>query len=803
MRVVLSWLREFCPTDLDADELAELITRQGVKVEEVLRPWDGVRGVVIARVLSVDGPPRLGQALRRDRRRRDRGAGRRAGVRNFAAGDLVPWAKPGAQVPVLPEPLAPRKLRGVMSNGMLCSPRELAVADVHTGILVLNREDVRVGEDFRAAFGLDDAVLDIEVEPNRPDFLSVFGVAREVAAATGVPLVGPDLTLEEAGEAAADVATVRLEALDACPRYLARVIRGVDAHGDSPLRVQARLSASGMRPVSNVVDATNYTMLELGQPLHAFDMDLLAGPGIVVRRAGQGERLTTLDDVERELSDDDLLICDLEKPVALGGVMGGASSEVSDETTNVLLESAYFTRTGVLRTARRLDLHSEASHRFERGSDPEGLERAATRCAKLIVEWAGGTVAHGVAEDGEASVRRWVAMRPARATMLLDDEVTGSDAREVFDRLGLAHRGDDASIEVEVPGYRVDIEREVDLIEEVARVRGYDRIGSTVPSAGQAGGVPASYAFRNRLRDVLVRAGLREVSLLSFASGDDLALTGDLDAIPVANPLQADEGFLRTRLTPGLLHAVARNQARGSVTTAIFETGTVFGWRDPVEERAAVAFALAGPAGRGWAAERRAFDVLDAKGVLETLMGEAGVPSWSLGDPLDPPFHPGRSASVLVGDAVAGMIGELLPRAAAAFDIEGRVSVGELDVAALLGGDGQGVRGARRSPVPAGPARPRLRRAGGTSCGRDPGRARGGRRRSLGDCVLFDVFRGGSLPEGTKSLAFAAGPPRARPDAHGRGGRPGRRADRRPTARRARRRAPHRLARVARLRPCG
>jgi phenylalanyl-tRNA synthetase beta chain len=754
VRIVLSWLREFCPTDLDADELAELITRQGVKVEEVLRPWDGVQGVVVARVVSVEDHPdsdKLCVATVDD------GTGEQvvcAGVRNFAAGDLVPWAKPGARVPVLPEPLAPRKLRGVMSNGMLCSPRELEVADVHTGILVLNREDVRVGDDFRAAFGLDDAVLDIEVEPNRPDFLSVFGVAREVAAATGVPLIDPDLSLEESEEDAAALATVRIEATDACPRYLARVIRGVDAHGDSPLRVQARLSASGMRPVSNVVDATNYTMLELGQPLHGFDMDLLAGPGIVVRRAGDGERLTTLDDVERELSDEDLLICDVEKPVALGGVMGGASSEVSDETTNVLLESAYFTRTGILRTARRLDLHSEASHRFERGSDPEGLERAATRCAKLIVDWAGGSVARGVAGDGEPPTRRWVSMRPARATMLLDDEVTANDAREVFDRLGMTHRGNDDVLEVEVPGYRVDVEREVDLIEEVARVRGYERIGSTVPSAGQAGGVPPSYAFRDRLRDVLVRAGVREVRLLSFASGDDLAFAGDLDAVPVANPLQADEGFLRTRLTPGLLHAVARNQARGSETIAVFEAGTVFRMGDPVEERSSVAFALAGPAGRGWASERRELDVLDAKGVLETVMGEAGVASWSLGDVLAPPFHPGRSATILVGDAVAGTFGELLPRAAAAFDIEGRVSVGELDVAALLGGTGKEflVRDVPRfppvrrdlafvvpEPTPAGEVQRALEEAAGEL---------------LGECVLFDVFRGGSLPEGAKSLAF-------------------------------------------------
>ena len=273
---------------------------------------------------------------------------------------------------------------------MLCSPRELNIADVHEGILVLNDEPVEMGQDFKAAFGLDDAVLDIEVEPNRPDFLSVFGVAREVSAATGVPLIEPAIDLEETEEEASSIATVRIEAAEACPRYVARIIRGVDASGDSPLRVQARLTASGMRPVSAVVDATNYTMLELGQPLHGFDMDRLAGPGIVVRHATEGERITTLDDVERTLTPEDLLICDLEKPVAIGGVMGGATSEVSEATTQVLLESAYFTRTGVLRSARRLDLHSEAAHRFERGTDPEGLERAAARCAGLIAAWAGG-----------------------------------------------------------------------------------------------------------------------------------------------------------------------------------------------------------------------------------------------------------------------------------------------------------------------------------------------------------------------------------------------------------------------------
>ena len=756
MRIVLSWLREFVPTELSAEDLAELITRQGVKVEEVLRPWAGLDGVVVARVNEVADHPGSDKLCVA---RVDDGTGEQvvcAGVRNFAAGDLVPWAKPGSRVPLLPDPLGPRKLRGVVSNGMLCSPRELNIADVHLGILVLDpREGLRVGDDVKSALGLDDAVLDIEVEPNRPDFLSVFGVAREVAAGTGVQLRAPDLELEESDEEAASVASIRLDAPEGCPDYLARIIRGVDATGVSPLKVQARLTASGMRPVSNVVDATNYAMLELGQPLHAFDMDRLTGPGIVVRYARDGERLVTLDDVERTLTSEDLLICDLERPVALAGVMGGATSEVSEETRDILLESAYFTRTGVLRTARRLDLHSEASHRFERGADPEGLERAAARCAHLITAWAGGRLLGGVAQSGSAPDRSRVAMRPSRASMLLDYEVTAADAGDVFDRLGMAHRPQDDRIEVEIPGYRVDIDREVDLIEEVARMQGYDRIGSAVPSAGQAGGVPVPYAFRARVRDALVRAGLREVSLLSFASAEDLALTGDADAIAVANPLQADEGYLRTRLTPGLLHAVARNQSHGAASVALFETGTVFRLGDPVEERPKVALALAGSAGEGWAAPGRAFDVLDAKGILEALMDEVGVLDWRLGDPIAGPFHPGRSAAVVVDGERAGIVGELLPRVAESLELTGRVAVAELEVGALLAATRKEfvVQEPPRFPpvrrdlafvvpedAPAGEVQAILEEAAGEL---------------LDTCLLFDVFRGGSLPVGTKSLAYA------------------------------------------------
>ncbi|MCI4355146.1 MAG: phenylalanine--tRNA ligase subunit beta, partial [Thermoplasmata archaeon] len=494
--------------------------------------------------------------------------------------------------------------------------------------------------------------------------------------------------------------------------------------------------------------------LELGQPLHAFDLERLAGPGNVVRYAREGERLTTHDDVERTLTTEDLLICDAQGPVAIAGVMGGGTSEVSEGTTGILLESAYFTRTGVLRTARRLRLDTEASHRFERGTDPEGLERGAARCAGLIVAWSGGGVLRGVARDGGTPPRRWVSMRPARATHLLGYEVAADDSVAVFDRLGLAHREAGDRIEVEVPGYRVDIDREVDLIEEVARMQGYDRIGSSVPSAGRAGGLPPGYAFRARVRDALVRAGLREVSLLSFASAEDLALTGDADAIPIANPLAAEDGFLRTRLTPGLLRALSENQRRGSETVAIFEIGTVFRAGDPVQERPKVALLLNGPAGRGWSSDGRRLDVLDAKGVLEALMAEVGVLDWSLGDPVGEPFHPGRSAAVLVEGERAGVLGELHPRLAARLELEGRIAVAELEVEALMAATQKEFvfKDVPRLP----PVRrdlafivPEDAHAGDVQAALEDAAGE-----LLSTCELFDVFRGAPVPEGAKSLAF-------------------------------------------------
>jgi phenylalanyl-tRNA synthetase beta chain len=755
VRIVLSWLRELAPTDLGADEVAALLTSRGAEVERVDRPWDGLRGVIAARVIEVrdhPGSERLCLA------RVQTGSGEQevvVGVRNMGPGDVVPLAPPGARVPTRPEPLSALKILGVVSNGMLCAPDELGVSPAHDGILVLP-DGIDPGTDLKRLFGLDDAVLEIEVTPNRPDFLSVIGIAREVAAATGVPLSPPDTSVEEADEQAEAVASVRIEDLDRCPRYLARILRGV-ADVPAPIAAQARLTAAGMRPISAAVDATNYAMLEVGQPLHPFDLARLAGPGIVVRLARRGERMVTLDGVERTFTPDDLLIADLERPVAVGGVMGGAVAEVSSSTAEILLESATFERGGIQRARRRLDLSTEASTRFERGVDPEAAPEGADRACHLMQLWMGATVLAGRIESGSAPSRRHVGIRPARASLVIGHAVSAGDVVDAFDRLGLPNSVVDDAIEVEVPGYRVDLEREVDLIEEVARVQGYERIGSSLPPVRQAGGVPPAYAFGNRVRRRLQAAGLRETRPVPFASEADVVMFLPGPApVRVSNPLDADVAFLRTSLLPGLLEALRRNVRRHVSGAALFEVGRVFALIDgrPLE-RARAGLAMTGPVPQGWSAPARSFDVFDAKGAVEALLAGLGVSGWSLGDTPGAPFHPGRSATVLVDGRRAGSFGELHPSAVQRFDLGDRVAVAELDVEELMAASSPVARveePTRFPPIrrdlafvvdealPAEELRGAIVRAGGSLLER---------------CALFDVHLGPPIPAGRKSLAFS------------------------------------------------
>ncbi len=758
MKVVLSWLRELCPVDLSAESLGELLSAKGMHAESIERPWQGLEGVVVGRVLEVADHPDSDRLclVRID----VAGAERHvvAGVRNMRAGDLVPYAGPGSRVPALAEPLEVRSLRGERSEGMLCSARELGLSGDHSGILILPG-DVLPGADVKATFGLDDAVLDLEIEANRPDELSMIGVAREVSAATGVAWTRPDSSVTEATDPAEGAAAVRVLDSDRCPRFVGRVVVDVTT-GPSPIAVQARLTAAGMRPVSSVVDATNYAMLELGQPMHPYDLDRLAGRGVIVRRAAEGERLVTLDDVERTLSAEDLVIADDDGAVGIAGVMGSAGTEVSASTREVLLESAFFTPRFVMRTSRRLLLQTEASTRFSRGADPEAPGPAAARAARLMLEWGSGTVLRGEIELGRAPVRRRLALRPARASLLLGYPVGEADAVEALGRLEIIAEPSGGELSVEVPSHRPDLEVEADLIEEIVRAQGYDRMPSRLPGIQRAGGMVAAFADRARTREALVRAGLREALSLSFASAADLGLMGDAKAVRVANPPAADEPFLRMSLIPNLLKALARNLSRGRRGAALFEVGHVFrisstGGEPPVDEKEAVAGAMTGPAGVGLHAPDRELDFLDAKGVVESLLASFGVDDWGLGGPPGPPFHPGRSAIVTIAGVPAGVVGELHPRAAEPFGVPGRVAVFEFDASALAEAR-PAIATYREVPrfppvrrdlafvvpeeTPAGAVRDAILQAGGDL---------------LDTVLLFDAFEGEPIPAGRKNLAFS------------------------------------------------
>jgi phenylalanyl-tRNA synthetase beta chain len=755
VRVPLSWLRELCPTSLSAEEVADLLTNHGVEVDRILRPWDELSGVLVGRVEDVRDHPGADRLCLATVAAGGTSREVVVGVRNMQAGDLVPYAPPGATLPGMADKLERRDIRGVTSEGMLCSPKELAVSADHGGILILD-EELEPGDDLKEALGLDEAVLDVEVFPNRPDLLSITGVAREVAAVTGADLVPPDTTVQEGSERATEAATVEVKDHERCPRYLARVIRGV-RHASAPVRTQIRLAAAGMRPLAAVVDATNYVMLELGQPLHPFDLRRLAGPGIVVRPAEEGERLVTLDGEERALGPDDLMIADVERAVAIAGVMGGGHSEVSQETTDVLIESAHFQPVSVLRTARRLGLRTEASIRFERGADPEAVGPAAARAAALATGWAGGIVLAGAVDVGAVPPRKSVTIRPARATALLGSELSAADVREALARLRLPASEEGDAVVVEVPSARVDLEREVDVIEEVARLSGYDHVPATLPGVSQGGGLTAPQRLGRRLRDLLAGAGLFETRSWSFAPASDLELFPERTGVRVANPVSEDEGHLRSSLLPGLLRAARRNVAHRRPSVRLFEVGATFevGPDGGVVEEERVSVVVTGPAHEEWPGEPREQDFIDVKGVLEHLAAGMGVEAWAIGGPLGRPWHGARSADVQLDGRSIGGLGELHASVAGSFDLSGRVAALEIRMEPLLDAASTlpAFREVSRFPpvhrdvaflvgedVAAGDVRAGLIEAAG---------------QLLDGVLLFDVFEGQPLPAGKKSLAFS------------------------------------------------
>jgi phenylalanyl-tRNA synthetase beta chain len=722
VKVSLNWLRELVDLDgLDGAEVARALTRAGVEVEARTRFGD-FAGVVVAEVRGKRPHPGAAKLTLVDVWDGATVTQVVCGAPNVPeAGALVLWARPGARLPD-GTVLAPKEVRGVVSPGMLCAEDELGLGESHEGIIVLQKSDgLSAGEDAAAALGLPDEIFELSLTPNRPDCLGHLGVAREVGALTGRSLKPrprrATAERQRVDGAASPDGRVVIEDPAGCPRYTALVLDGVTI-APSPIRVRLRLQALGVRAISNVVDVTNLVMLETGQPIHAFDLDRLAGGRIIVRSAKAGERQKTLDDVERVHAVGDVLICDGNSvPCGIGGVMGGGDSEVRPETKRLLVEAAAFDPTRVRRTAKRLGLHTEAAHRFERGVDPNAPPDASLRCAALVEELAGGRVAGplvDVVARPEVLAPRTIRLRPERTQALLvgfdrialdgkaiEPTLGGALApeaqRRALEALGLSVRGADGSaLEVTVPTFRPDLTREVDLVEEIARLVGYDPIPSTLPPLVAAPRPPeARTRLTEAIRRALVGVGLDETLTYAFVAPQAIAALGLADGDrrsrprALANPLREELSVLRTALLPGLVGALGRNLSRGVTDVRLFELATVFLPRDggeapqAPEERTHVAGVLAGTRD-GWLRPEGAppVDFYDMKGVVEELAAAVG---WSLRfEPAREPYlHPGLQATIVVDGERRGVVGELHPAYRERSGIETVAFAFELELAGL------------------------------------------------------------------------------------------------------------------------
>ena len=763
MRVPLSWLADHVDVDVPAATLAEKLTFAGVEIETIHRVGDDLAGILTARVLEVTQHP---DADRLVLVRIDAGGEERlvvCGARNFAPGDVVPWAAPGAKLPGGVE-IGRRKVRGALSDGMLASARELGVFDDHAGILVLP-PDTPVGVDVVEAVELRDTVLDVKTAPNRGDILSMRGIAREVALLLGKELKPLDLTVPEIGPPAGDLASVAVEDAEGCPLYAARVIQGLDAARPSPLWMARRLYLYGQRPLGAVVDVTNYLLLDQGQPLHAFDLDLVPGRRIVVRRAAEGETLRTLDGRDRALTSEDTVITSGAHVVALAGIMGGEDTEVRASTTEVLLESAHFPPASVRRTMRRLGMNTEGGQRWARGVAPSGAEPVCDQAARLMATLAGGTVATGRLRAGPGVGER----EAIRLDWGRSAERLGAPADPEFAAAQLRRYGcrtevvDPRTVLAVPPSWRFDLELWADLEEEVARGWGYDQLPATLPAA-TGGRLTAEQRLRRQARTALAGMGVTEVQTYPFLSQvafDRLELPADdprRRTLRLANPISEEAPELRTTLLPGLAEAAGRNLARGLDGVAVYELGAVFlPVRDGElpDEPLTLGVLLAGqaPAGR-FDDPRRPFDFADAKGVAEGLVAALGVPGVGYRAEEPPPYHPGRCAAVLLEDRPVGLLGQLHPRVAVAWELPAATFAVELELAPLLAAVPRMRPAPTPSPypeltfdvaflVPPGVAESdleaALREAGGDLLTR---------------LTLFDAYEGPPLPPGHRNLAY-------------------------------------------------
>ena len=721
MKVSLKWLREYVDITVPVEDLAARLTASGTEVAGIIRTgkWDRVQ---VGQVVKVEPHPNADRLRLATVTLGPIEKTVVCGAPNLAEGQKIAFAHIGAHLlnghTGEEMELTPAKIRGVVSDGMVCSEKELGLSEEHEGILVLP-EDAPVGAMLSDYLG--DVVLDCDITPNRPDCYSMVGVAREVSILTNTSLKEPDSHYEEAGNPASELATIEVQDPDLCPRYTASIVTGVRI-GPSPAWMQERLHAAGVRAINNVVDITNYVMLETGQPLHAFDYDRLKDHKVIVRRAREGERMTTLDGVERVFTKDNLLITDPDGPVGVGGVIGGANSEVSDSTTTILLESANFHGINIRMTETALRVRTEASARFDKGLHPRSAEVGLRRATKLLVELCGGTAASGIIDVYPTPVDiHPVQLTAKRLTTVLGKTFDEAEVSTLLTVLGCRVQGGWGEVPlspggreperggqagephmlVTPPWWRPDIRIPDDLAEEVARITGYDAL----PTSSLRGAVPhmppdPMRRLREESKDLLAAAGMEEIitySLTSKAALEKVASPGDQPPMKVMNPMSAQQEYLRTSLRPGLFMPLGANERQTVGPLRMFEAGKVYLQQSPLplgeaqgegslpEEREMLAAVIAGPsADPSWQGEPPAAGYFDAKGVVEALLTHLGVDAVYQPSE-DPDLHPGRAAAIVCRGEQIGVVGEVHPEVLTRFDlVSHHVAFFELDVARLL-----------------------------------------------------------------------------------------------------------------------
>ncbi len=787
MNISVDWLREYVDFNIPTHELAERLTMGGLEVEDVEHIGSDFEGVLVGEVLAVNEHPNADRlSICRVDVGDDAPLSIVCGAPNVAAGQKVPVATVGTTLtaPARDGDDAPRsmkikraKIRGAESNGMICSESELGISDNHEGIMVLD-DAATPGTPFERylrerGVPSSDAVLDIAITPNRPDATSHFGVARDVAALTGASFARPNVALPPTTPSSHEGISIDIQAPDMCRRYVGLVVRGVEV-AESPQWLQQRLSAIGLRPRNNVVDVTNFVMYECGQPLHAFDLDRLAGPAIEVRASKGGEQFVTLDDREHTLPEGTLLICDAEKPVALAGVMGGQNSEVSDTTTDILIESAYFDPTTVRRAAKKLSIQTDSSYRFERGVDAGGQLWAAARAAQLIVELAGGTVAERAIDVHPNPVpTRSLRVRPARVNSILGIEIDRDEMSRLLTSIGFdVNETSEGELECVVPSFRPDVEREIDVIEEIARLYGYDRIPEPVQSNVSNVVVrrEPSDELRRLVRDRLAGVGFHELhtnSMLRVETAErfhapPLARGTTNGIVETLNPISREMAALRPSLLPGVLQVMGFNQNHGQSGLTFFEFGHVFARGESprnvlpaYRERDHLLIAATGAyVADGWSTDEREADIFDIRGVVELLLEVLDV------EPVEfVPVHDSTALSTyhieLRRDSdVIGIIGRLSDDVAGTYDIDTPVFFAEIEWEALadLAKTDRRFESVSRYPVVERDIAIVVTRDRAASDLEELIRREGGP--LLQDVMLFDLYEGDRIPAGTRSLAY-------------------------------------------------